>query len=77
MPEINTLARWLLVLGFSLLAIGAVLWVLGKTGLPLGRLPGDLHFQIGGATCWIPLVSSILLSILLTLALNILSRLVK
>lgn len=77
MPEINTLARWILLFGFALLVIGAVLWILGKTGIPLGRLPGDFRFQVGNVTCLIPLVSSILLSLLLTLAVNILIRLMK
>jgi hypothetical protein len=39
-----------------------------------GRLPGDIHIERDGFSCFIPLATSIILSLLLTLALNILLR---
>jgi hypothetical protein len=74
MVDLGTVGRWLLVLGLAIAALGGLLWVVGRMGLPLGRLPGDLRFQSGGVTCFIPLASSLLLSLLLTLALNLLAR---
>ncbi|MEW6569352.1 MAG: DUF2905 domain-containing protein [Chloroflexota bacterium] len=74
MPDLTQLARWLIVFGLSLTAIGGLVWVVGRTGLPLGRLPGDLRFESGGFTCVIPLATSIVLSLILTVALNIILR---
>ena len=64
--------KLLLILGCLIALVGLifVLW----PGLPLGRLPGDLRFRVGGGTVFVPLATSILLSILLTLLLNFLFR---
>jgi hypothetical protein len=70
----NTLGKWLLVLGIALAACGSFFLVLGKIGLPIGRMPGDFRVQTDGFTCFFPLGTSILLSVLLTLALNLLAR---
>ena len=40
----------------------------------LGRLPGDLVFRRGGTTVYIPIVTSILLSLILTVVLSIIAR---
>jgi hypothetical protein len=40
----------------------------------LGRLPGDLVFERGPVTVFIPIVSSLVISILLTVLLNLISR---
>jgi len=77
MPDLTTLARWLVLAGLILAGIGGLLSVLSRLGLPLGRLPGDFHFQSGSFTCLIPVASSILLSVLLTLILNLIARLSK
>jgi len=77
MPDLTTLARWLVLAGLVLAGIGGLLWVFSRLGVPLGRLPGDFRFQSGGFTCFIPLASSILLSLLLTLILNLIARLSK
>lgn len=77
MPDLTTLARWLVLAGLILAGIGGLLSVLSRLGLPLGRLPGDFRFQSGSFTCFIPVASSILLSVLLTLILNLIARLSK
>jgi len=77
MPDLTTLARWLVLAGLILAGIGGLLSVFGRLGLPLGRLPGDFRFQSGSFTCFIPVASSILLSVLLTLILNLIARLSK
>ncbi|MBA2564377.1 MAG: DUF2905 domain-containing protein [Gemmatimonadetes bacterium] len=66
------IGRLLLVLGvaIALMGLALVLW----PALPLGRLPGDLRFRVGGGTVFIPLATSILLSVLLTLLLNFFLR---
>ncbi len=74
MPDLNSLARWVILLGLGIAVAGAIMWLIGRTGLPLGRLPGDFRFAWGNATCFVPLASSIVLSLVLTLLLNLLLR---
>jgi hypothetical protein len=77
MFDLNSAARWLIVAGLVITGFGALLWLFGRTGVPIGRLPGDIRFERGGVTCLVPLASSILLSILLTLLANVIFRLLK
>ena len=72
--DLSTIARWVILAGFVFIIIGIGLWLAGRFDLPLGRLPGDIHIERDGFSCFIPLATSIILSLLLTLALNILLR---
>ncbi len=71
------LGRLLIVFGFVIVIVGAAL-LLGSRIPFLGRLPGDLTITGSGFTCFIPLATSIILSIVLTilvqLALRIFNR---
>ena len=67
----DDLARLLIIFGVLIAVIGGVLLVVGRTGVPLGRLPGDLSFSQGGFTCFFPLATSLILSIILTILLNL------
>lgn len=62
--------RVLLVVGIGLALLGGVLILLQRAGL--SRLPGDLVFRRGGMTVFLPLGTSLLLSVLLTLILLLL-----
>ena len=75
--DLSSLAKGIIVLGLVLVLAGALLWLLTKTNLPLGRLPGDLRFQGDGISCYIPLATMIVLSILLSVVLNLVIRLVN
>lgn len=77
MADLQTIARWLILAGLLLTVFGVILWLLARSGLPLGNLPGDFRFQRDGLSCVIPLASSILISIVLTLILNIIIRALK
>lgn len=66
--------RALIVFGVVLVVVGGLLVLLPRLGLQLGKLPGDLRFESGQFTCFIPIATSILLSILLTIGLNLLGR---
>jgi hypothetical protein len=64
-------------MGKLLVIAGAVVMLLGllmMAGFPLFRLPGDFVVRRGPVTFYVPLVSSILLSVLLTLVLMFLRR---
>jgi len=60
----------LIVLGLGLVLFGA-LFVLGDRIPFLGNLPGDISFERGGTRVYIPIATSILLSIFLTVVLNV------
>ena len=54
--------RWLIVIVLALVLISWMTPLLRRLGL--GRLPGDLHFRLFGREWFIPLTSTILLSLL-------------
>ena len=61
--------RLLLVFGVLLVVIGGALMLFGRF-----HLPGDLTLRTGNVTVYIPIATGIILSILLTLALNLVLR---
>jgi hypothetical protein len=66
------MARFLIVLGLAILIIGLLWPYLGKLGL--GRLPGDIVIERGNGTVYVPLVTCLLLSLLLSLLFWIANR---
>ena len=66
--------RLLILTGLFLVVLGAAFTLAQKLPLPLGRLPGDILVQKGKFTFYFPLVTCLVLSVLLTLALNLLFR---
>ena len=59
------MARFLIILGVTILVLGLLWPYLGRLGL--GRLPGDVLIQRGNFTLYIPLATSLLVSIVLSL----------
>jgi Protein of unknown function (DUF2905) len=70
----NDLGRLLIGLGLVLLIAGGLLLLLGRTGVPLGRLPGDISYRGKNMSVYFPLGTSILLSVLLSVVFYFLSR---
>jgi len=70
----NDLGRLLIGLGLVLLIAGGLLLLLGRTGFPLGRLPGDISYRGKNVSVYFPLGTSILVSVLLSLVFYLLSR---
>ena len=66
------MGKVLVVIGLVLVAIGVV-WMLGER-LGLGRLPGDLVFEWGNTRVYLPIATSILVSVALTLILWLIGR---
>lgn len=60
----------LIIIGGGILVIG----LLVQAGLPLGRLPGDLRISRGSFTLYSPLMTGLLISVALTIILNLLLR---
>ena len=72
-PSLETIGRWIVLLGLMTTITGAVIWLLARlTGWE--KFPGTIKWQSGNLTCLVPLLGSIILSILLTILLNFLVR---
>jgi Protein of unknown function (DUF2905) len=64
--------RLLIILGFIIVALGLVILLAGR--LPfIGHLPGDILIRRGGGSFYFPIVTCLLLSIALTVVLNVLT----
>jgi len=64
----------LVVLGVALVVIGGVVMLLGRTGLPLGRLPGDIVYRGKNTAFYFPLASCVLISVVLSIVLFLIGR---
>ena len=63
--DLQQLGKVLLFVALGLALTGMVLWLLGRAGL--GSLPGDIKIQGQSWSCYVPIATSILLSLVLTL----------
>lgn len=72
MTGLGQVGRMIMLAGAALFLLGLALTVAGRIGL--GRLPGDLVWRRGPVTVFVPLATSLLLSLLLTLVLNLFVR---
>ena len=70
----TSLARLLIQIGLILIVAGGVIFLLGRFGISLGSMPGDLTWRRRNVTVFFPLGTSILVSILLTLLFWLFSR---
>ena len=68
------LGKALLGLGLLLIVIGGLLVLAGRMGLPLGRLPGDFAYRSKNVSVFIPIGTSILISVILSLLFYLISR---
>jgi len=73
MPSMTELGRTLVVLGGLVVLVGLVLLVV--PGVPwLGKLPGDILVKRERFTVYIPIVTCLVLSVVLTLVVNLFFR---
>jgi hypothetical protein len=68
------IGKVLLLLGLVMAAAGLFFILLGRTNLPLGRLPGDIVYRGKHTTFYFPLATSILVSLVLSLVLYLIGR---
>jgi hypothetical protein len=77
--DIQAIGRLLLLIGIGIAVVGGLMMLLGR--LPflnnLGSLPGDIRIEGSGFTCLVPLASMILISLILTIVVNIIIRLIN
>jgi hypothetical protein len=77
--DIQSIGRVMLIIGIIVAILGGLMILAGN--LPffksLGSLPGDIRIQGEGFSCFIPIASMIIISIILTIVINIIVRLLK
>ena len=75
--DLTQIARLLAVLGIVLLITAGVFYLFSRSGVPFGKMPGDIQIIRENFSCTIPLVSSLLASVILTLLFNLLISVLK
>jgi hypothetical protein len=68
------LGKLLIGLGAVILVAGVGLMLLGRTNLPLGRLPGDFLCRGKNTTVYFPLATSVVVSVVVSVVLYLVSR---
>lgn len=72
-PTLATIGRWIFLSGLVITLVGGLIWLAARiTGWD--KFPGTLRFQTGSLTCVVPILGSILLSVILTILLNLAAR---
>jgi hypothetical protein len=72
MPGMEGMGKLLIIAGIVLIGLGVLFTLGAKFGM--GRLPGDIFIHKGNYSFYFPIVSSIVLSLVLTLLFNFISR---
>jgi hypothetical protein len=79
--QIDTLAKWLVVVGLGIAALGGLIFLAGKIPFlnRLGGLPGNIRYVSpdGRFGCFFPIVTMLIISIVLTIVLNVVVRLLN
>jgi hypothetical protein len=70
----ENIGRYLMIGGIVLFVIGILVFLASKLGIPFGRLPGDIRIERENFSFYFPLASMILISIFLTVLLNVITR---
>ena len=66
--------KMLLGAGLLIAFLGFVLLLAGRFNLPLGNLPGDITYQKKNLTVFAPFGTMLLISVVITIILNLFSR---
>lgn len=69
--EMPALARIFITLGIIFLVMGGLIYFSVSLHLPLGHLPGDIHIHGKNGDFYFPLATCILISIIITILINL------
>jgi hypothetical protein len=61
-------------IGVMLVVAGLIIWFAGDKLSWFGRLPGDIHIERPGFSCFFPITTMIIASLILSLLLSLLNR---
>jgi len=70
----ESIGRYLMLGAIVLFLVGGGVYLAAKFGIPIGRLPGDIRIEGKNGSFYFPIVTCILLSVVLTVILNIVVR---
>jgi hypothetical protein len=70
----SDLGKMLVALGAVLVVVGLGMILFGRMNVPLGKLPGDIVYRGKRSTFYFPLATSVLLSLVLTLVMYLVGR---
>jgi len=73
----ESIARYLMIGGVILFLVGGGIFLASKFGISLGRLPGDIRIEGENGSFYFPITSSILVSVILTIVLNLIARFLR
>jgi hypothetical protein len=68
------MARWIMIAGAILLVLGAIMHLAPWLFSWFGKLPGDIRIESERVKVFIPITSMIILSVVLTIIVNIFKR---
>ncbi|MFW6107893.1 MAG: DUF2905 domain-containing protein [bacterium] len=74
-PE--TVGKWIVAAGLVLVAVGGLVWLAGRLGLPLGRLPGDIHVETDGRSLYVPITTCLVISVVFSLVMMLVRFLLR
>lgn len=78
MSGFETMGKMLILMGLLVLLVGLIMTFAPRLRIPfLGRLPGDIRIEREGFSFYFPIVTCIVLSVLLTIVLNVVGRLLS
>ena len=69
----NLIGKFLIIFGSLVVVVGIVVGFWGRIPL-LGKLPGDIFLQRGSFKFYFPIMTSLILSIVLTILVNLFTR---
>jgi hypothetical protein len=74
--DLESIGRILLLLGAGVVGVGGLLLVLSRVPFfnQLFNMPGDIRVESGNFSCFFPIVTMIILSVLLTIVANVVIR---
>lgn len=70
----HTVGKYILITGLIIVLIGVLVYFLGDKLKWFGSLPGDIKLEKGNVKIFFPVVTMILLSLILTLLINLFKK---
>lgn len=74
LPMNSQTGKYIILFGVIIVVIGAVVYFFGNKLHWIGRLPGDIRIERENFRFYFPITTMILLSVLLTLIVNLIRR---
>ncbi|GIV32100.1 MAG: hypothetical protein KatS3mg030_402 [Saprospiraceae bacterium] len=70
----QVIGKWIIVIALVLLLIGLIIYLFGNKLNWIGNLPGDIRIERDNVRIYFPITTMLLLSVVLTILLNLLRR---